>query len=82
MPGAGHKPPYLPGREHEKEKEFAKLLDQDTILKNLILTGLRGLGKMVLVRKHVRLGTIPSVRIGRRVLVPMQGINDLTMKGV
>jgi excisionase family DNA binding protein len=34
------------------------------------------------VRKHVRLGTIPSVRIGRRVLVPMKGINDLTMKGV
>lgn len=33
------------------------------------------------VRKHVRLGTIPRVRVGRRVLVPMKAINDLTMKG-
>lgn len=41
-------PPYLAGREHEKE-EFAKLLSQDTILENLILTGLRGLGKTVLL---------------------------------
>lgn len=33
------------------------------------------------VRKHVRRGAIPSVRFGRRVLVPMKAINDLTMKG-
>ncbi|MBZ5721957.1 MAG: helix-turn-helix domain-containing protein [Acidobacteriia bacterium] len=33
------------------------------------------------VRKHVRQQIIPSVRIGRRVLIPMQTINDLTMKG-
>jgi excisionase family DNA binding protein len=33
------------------------------------------------VRKHVRLGTIPRVRVGRRVLVPMKAINDLTTKG-
>ena len=33
------------------------------------------------VRKHVRQGTIPSLRVGRRVLVPMKAINDLTMKG-
>ena len=32
------------------------------------------------VRKHVRLGTIPSVRIGRRVLVPTKAISDLTTK--
>src|SRR5260370_37222135 len=47
-PGAGHMPPHLAGREHEII-EFKKLLDQDTILKNLILTGLRGLGKTVLL---------------------------------
>ena len=47
-PGAGHMPPYLAGREQEKE-EFAKLLRQDTILENLILTGLRGIGKTVLL---------------------------------
>lgn len=47
-PGAGHMPPYLAGREHES-KEFRRLLEQDTILENLILTGLRGLGKTVLL---------------------------------
>jgi hypothetical protein len=47
-PGAGHMPPYLAGRKDELE-EFNGLLSQDTILKNLVLTGLRGLGKTVLL---------------------------------
>jgi hypothetical protein len=47
-PGAGHMPPYLAGRENETH-EFEKLLDQEIILKNLVLTGLRGLGKTVLL---------------------------------
>ena len=47
-PGAGHAPPYLAGRDAEKA-EFKKLLAQDTILSNLILTGLRGVGKTVLL---------------------------------
>jgi hypothetical protein len=47
-PGAGHMPPYLAGREHET-KEFQQLLEQGTILDNLVLTGLRGLGKTVLL---------------------------------
>ena len=47
-PGAGHMPPYLAGRQKESQ-EFAKLLEQDVILKNLVLTGLRGLGKTVLL---------------------------------
>lgn len=47
-PGAGHMPPYLAGRSTETA-EFAKLLAQDTILENLILTGLRGVGKTVLL---------------------------------
>lgn len=46
-PGAGHMPPYLAGREAEKD-EFKKLLDQDVIMQNLVLTGLRGVGKTVL----------------------------------
>jgi hypothetical protein len=46
-PGAGHMPPYLAGRKAE-EAEFRRLLAQDTILQNLILTGLRGVGKTVL----------------------------------
>ena len=47
-PGAGHMPPYLAGRRKESE-EFGRLLGQDVILKNLVLTGLRGLGKTVLL---------------------------------
>jgi AAA ATPase domain len=48
-PGAGHMPPYLAGREKEA-REFRQLLEQDVILKNLILTGLRGVGKTVLLQ--------------------------------
>jgi hypothetical protein len=47
-PGAGHPPPYLAGRESEKE-QFLRLLDQQPILANLVLTGLRGVGKTVLL---------------------------------
>jgi hypothetical protein len=47
-PGAGHMPPYLAGREAETT-EFRKLLQQDIILDNMILTGLRGVGKTVLL---------------------------------
>lgn len=47
-PGAGHMPPYLAGREAE-EFEFKQLLGQETILQNMILTGLRGVGKTVLL---------------------------------
>jgi hypothetical protein len=47
-PGAGQPPPYLAGREKEKN-EFKQLLQQSPILKNLILTGLRGVGKTVLL---------------------------------
>lgn len=47
-PGAGHQPPFLAGRESET-KEFQRLLSQEVILENLVLTGLRGVGKTVLV---------------------------------
>lgn len=47
-PGAGHMPPYLAGREPEIE-EFKRLLKQDVILENMVLTGLRGVGKTVLL---------------------------------
>ncbi len=41
-------PPHLAGREPEK-KEFVRILEQSTILENPILTGLRGVGKTVLL---------------------------------
>jgi hypothetical protein len=47
-PGAGHMPPHLAGREAER-REFERLLAQATILENLVLTGLRGVGKTVLL---------------------------------
>jgi len=47
-PGAGHAPPFLAGRDPEK-REFERLLGQTTILENLVLTGLRGVGKTVLL---------------------------------
>lgn len=48
-PGAGHMPPYLAGREAEKE-EFLRLISQQKpILENMVLTGLRGVGKTVLL---------------------------------
>jgi len=47
-PGAGHMPPHLAGRQREYE-EFDRLLTQDEILENMVLTGLRGVGKTVLL---------------------------------
>lgn len=41
-------PPYLAGREGEYA-EFKRLLEQEEILENLVLTGLRGVGKTVLL---------------------------------
>lgn len=47
-PGAGHMPPYLAGREQETS-EFKGMLDQKPVLQNIVLTGLRGVGKTVLL---------------------------------
>ncbi len=47
-PGAGHMPPCLAGRGREYD-EFDRLLTQGDILENLVLTGLRGVGKTVLL---------------------------------
>lgn len=41
-------PPHLAGREREYA-ELDRLLEQDEILENLVLTGLRGVGKTVLL---------------------------------
>lgn len=43
-------PPVLAGRNDE-EREFLRLLEQETILENLLLTGLRGVGKTVLLER-------------------------------
>lgn len=49
-PGAGTQPPYLAGRKREAN-EFKDLLAQSPILKNLVITGLRGVGKTVLLEE-------------------------------
>ncbi|MGR3913090.1 MAG: ATP-binding protein [Gammaproteobacteria bacterium] len=52
-PGAAHAPPYLAGRDAERG-EFSRLLKQTRILENLVLTGIRGIGKTVLLREAFR----------------------------
>ncbi|MDP6358139.1 MAG: ATP-binding protein [Planctomycetota bacterium] len=47
-PGAGHSPPYLSGRSDEAQ-HFRLLLGQAPVMTNLVLTGLRGVGKTVLL---------------------------------
>lgn len=47
-PGAGHAPPYLAGRTAEQD-EIKRLLKQKVVTENAILTGLRGVGKTVLL---------------------------------
>lgn len=47
-PGAGQSPPYLSGRDDE-QNVFRRMLDQSPVIQNLIITGLRGVGKTVLL---------------------------------
>ena len=47
-PGAGHMPPYLAGRTSEQD-DMRRLLKQRTVMENAVLTGLRGVGKTVLL---------------------------------
>lgn len=47
-PGAGHRPPYLAGRE-AAQQDIETYFDQDPLLCNVVLTGLRGVGKTVLL---------------------------------
>ena len=55
-PGAGHQPPYLAGRSAER-REFERLLKQEVIIENMVLTGLRGVGKTVLLDSFKPLAT-------------------------
>jgi hypothetical protein len=47
-PGAGQQPVYLAGRDDE-QSQFRHMLAQNPVLQNVILTGLRGVGKTVLL---------------------------------
>ena len=67
-PGAGHMPPYLAGRLAE-ERDFRKLLAQDVITENLILTGLRGVGKTVLLEKFKPLESVSNLNCNERYVV-------------
>ncbi len=52
-PGAGHSPPFLAGRQQEIDA-FRKYLQQGQILTNVVLTGLRGTGKTVLMEDRYK----------------------------
>lgn len=47
-PGAGHRPPFLAGRDADISN-ICKLFAQTIVVQNVILTGLRGVGKTVLL---------------------------------
>lgn len=47
-PGAGHAPPHLAGRTSETDY-FVRLLRQGYVSENILVTGLRGVGKTVLL---------------------------------
>lgn len=49
-PGNGQKPVYLAGRDKE-ERQFEALVRDETVAQNLIVTGLRGVGKTVLLEE-------------------------------
>jgi hypothetical protein len=49
-PGAGQRPIYLAGRTKEQD-QFRTMLLQDPIAQNAIITGLRGVGKTVLLEE-------------------------------
>ncbi|MEO1543248.1 MAG: ATP-binding protein [Pseudomonadota bacterium] len=51
-PGAGHKPPHFCGRSAEMD-HFRRLMRQDFATENVLVTGLRGFGKTVLLQ-HLR----------------------------
>jgi len=53
-PGAGHRPPFLAGREKEQE-HFWRLLRQNYTTENILITGLRGFGKTVLLEDLKRM---------------------------
>ncbi len=52
-PGAGHSPPYLAGRQKEVDA-FLNYLRQGQVLTNVVLTGLRGTGKTVLMEDRYK----------------------------
>ena len=62
-PGAGHMPPHLAGRDNET-REFLRLLNQDAILDNMILTGIRGVGKTVLLETWRPIALGPWLEVG------------------
>lgn len=47
-PGAGHAPPFLAGR-NEEHHHFRRLMTQNFTTQNVLITGLRGVGKTVLL---------------------------------
>lgn len=85
-PGNGQRPVYLAGRTHEQE-QFVHMLDQTPVMQNVIVTGLRGVGKTVLLDELKPLAqgknwlwtqndlseshTLTEERIARRIVVDL-----------
>lgn len=55
-PGAGHQPPFLSGRQYE-QSQFSRLIGQRLVSENIVITGLRGVGKTVLLDSFRQMAT-------------------------
>ena len=68
-PGPGSDPPYLAGRDNEQEEFVSILYDtkMDSQLKNLLIYGIRGIGKTVLLNRFEQIclneGFLPVKRL-------------------
>ncbi|HZL06088.1 MAG TPA: ATP-binding protein, partial [Coriobacteriia bacterium] len=54
-PGVGTRPPYLAGREQQLRRFERLLADYPEKRRNLRITGLRGVGKTVLLKEYERI---------------------------
>ena len=88
-PGNGQQPLYLAGRTHEQEG-FMQMLKQDPVSQNLVLTGLRGVGKTVLLNELKPIAqkdnwlwasndlseaaSLTGERIARRIIADLSGL--------
>ena len=88
-PGAGQRPIYLAGRTREQD-QFRIILEQRPISQNVIVTGLRGVGKTVLLETLKPLGqagnwlwtgndlsesaSLTEDRIARRIVVDLSSL--------
>jgi len=69
-PGVGTRPPYLAGRDEQLQRFYRILEDYPEKRNNLRMTGLRGVGKTVLLKEFERISRREGWAVVRRDLSP------------